>query len=187
VSTLRQECTIHPNTSGVLGSLFTIELLNHIWQFLRIRNLIAYGNTSGKNHIHMQDFVRRVTDDEIRPFFVNPQALQEILWRTRLIISGLVALVALLPYQLRSWDPQDIDIYTMHKSFSKMLNYVVAAGYGIVGERITPNPNYPIGGTIIEVVKLVNNEGRKLDIIISNCATSLTPIFEYYSSHVINC
>ena len=175
-----------PDTAGVLGHWFAIELINWIWQFLPFCDLIAYGNTSGVNRVHVQDFLRRSTNDEIRPFFDHPQALQNMLWQTHSLVSGSVALAALLPPRLRTWDPQDMDIYTTKRSFSKVLTHVLAGGYTIIGER-TANPKYPGNTSIAQVVNLSNRKGRHLDIIVGNTKSALTLIFEYYGSHVVNC
>jgi hypothetical protein len=187
ISTLKQQSIGNANTIGHLGSTLPIEISNRVWQFLPLFDLIAYGNTSGVNRIHIQDFIRRATNDEIRIFFNDPQAFQGVLWQTRSVISGSVALASLFPYQLRKWDPDDMDIYTTRKGFTRILNYVVTAGYKIVGQRTTRNTAYSGGSAIFEVVKLEDVRGRKLDIVVSNCITALAPVFEYYASHVVNC
>ena len=186
ISTMRAGQSSVSDTAGVLGRQFAIELIDRIWQFLPFRDLIAYGNTSGVNRIHVQDFVRRSTDNEIRPFFNDPRALQNMLWQTRSLVSGSVALAALLPFQLRTWDPQDIDIYTTERSFPKVLAHVLTDGYTIMVDTTT-DPKYPGPTSIAHVVTLSSPKGRNLDIVVGRTKSALTLIFEYYGSHVVNC
>ena len=109
-----------------------------------------------------------------------------MLWQTCSLISGSIALAALLPYQLPTWNSQDIGIYTTEQSFPKVLAHVLTDGYTIMVDTTT-NPKYPGPTSIALVVTLSGPKGLNLNIIVSCTKSALTLIFEYYGSHVINC
>ena len=54
-----------------------------------------------------------------------------------------------------------MDIYTTRKGFTRILNYVMTAGYKIVGQQTTRNTAYSGGSAIFEVVKLEDVRGRE--------------------------
>ena len=118
--------------------------------------------------------------------FDDSRALQNMLWQTCSLISGSIALAALLPYQLPTWNPQDIDIYTTEQSFRKVLAHVLTDGYTIMVDTTT-NPKYPGPTSIALVVTLSGPKWLNLDIIVRCTKCALTLIFKYYGSHVINC
>ena len=181
ISAMRRGQSTAPDTVGLLGHWFAIKFVNWTWQFLPFCDLITYGNTSGVNHIHVQDFLHHLTNDEIHPFFDDLQALQNMLWQTHSLVSESVALAALRPPQLHTWDPQDIDIYTTEQSFPKVLTHVLTCGYTIVGDKIA-NLKYPSNTSITQVVKFSNHKGCNLNVIVGNTKSALTLIFEYYGT-----
>ena len=164
---------------------FPLEIIIRICTFLPVDSLVAYGNTSGVNRIIVQDHIRRVVITELSIFVKSPKVLLQNLANTQSIVSGSVALAAVIPFKLRNWRPIDLDIYTIDEHVSKWFDYIVSEGYRpAVGARARRN-NYGHCG-IREVVSFTNSMGIKIDIVITDHTSALTPIFNFYGSHVIN-
>jgi hypothetical protein len=174
-----------PFSNGTLNDNIPVELISHVWKYLPTRDLIAYGNTNGTNRIYVQDFIRRLINDEIRVFVDDPHEMQDLLWRTCSIISGSMALATLIPAYLRGWRPKDMDIYTVDSNIAKWMDYVVRQGYRLEKERVHKPNDYAHAG-IREVMTFVNPPGFKIDIIITDYHSALTPIFKFYGTHVMN-
>lgn len=188
-SVVSQPLNKKPDAVGLLGNFFALEVVHYIFMFLPIRSLWAYGNTSTFNRLCIQEFIRLSINDELRPFCEDPVALQAVIWKTRSIISGSVALAVLMPFHLRKWDPTDMDIYVTSRALKRVIRHLERReGYRVAAERTQPNiPNlYKHTGSIKEVIKLVKDNGRKIDIILSNKESALTPIFCFYGTHVMN-
>jgi hypothetical protein len=163
-----------------------IEVRNRVWEFLPMNDLVCYSRTSGSNRIQVQDFIRRNTNDEIRRFVRDPNALQLLLWENRAIISGSVALAALISFELRDWQPGDMDIYTTPSKVDKFLTQLVGVeGYTIVSRSKTDD-QYITPSGIMEVIKLVNTQGAHTDLILSENKCSFTQTLNFYGSHVSN-
>jgi len=162
------------------------EVRSRVWEFLPINDLICYSQTSGSNRIQMQDFIRRNTNDEVRRFVRDPNTLQHLLWSTRSIISGSVALAALISFELRDWQPRDMDIYTTPSKVNIFLTQLMEVeGYTIVA-RSNTNDNYVTPGGIVEVIKLSNIQGARADLIVSDNKCPFTQTLKFYGSHVSN-
>jgi hypothetical protein len=178
ISTLNHTLPFKPNMAGQLG-LFPIEIVNQLWQFLPLHDLIQYGNTSGVNQLHVQDFVRHITNDKIRAFFDDPRGLQNLLWHTNSIISRSVALACLFPFELCNWCPRDMDIYTTEAALPRVLDYLISKEYRIVSGDSRNASHYASPNSIRLVIKLTNNKGQTIDLIVADLHSSLTVIFEY--------
>lgn len=176
-----------PDGEGIIGNVVPLEVENRICQFMSLEDLLAYGNTSGIHRLQIQDFMRRVTNDEIRPFCRDPRALLDLLWRTSSIISGSVALAALITFELRNWQPEDMDIYTTTKQVKRILEHLKTKERFEVAVRVTKgNSEYDKLGSIKEVIKLVNERGRRLDVIVSSQKCAFTATLRFYGSQVVN-
>jgi hypothetical protein len=177
----------NPNTVGLLGNIFPLEVLYRVWDFLPLTDVIAYGNSSGVTRLQIQDFLRKVCNDEIRRFCNNPQALQNLLWQTKSVISGSVALASIIPIELRDWQPSDMDIYTSPKAVNHIMTHMVEVEGYIVDKRVkSRDADYSGLGSIKEVIKLTNSRGQHVDIINANQKASLTAIGHFYGSQVRN-
>lgn len=175
------------NCFYMLSRDFPIETIERILDFLPLRDIIAYGNTTISNRIQIQEFLRRKTDAEIRRFCVNPQGLRAMLWATRSIISGSVVLAVLVPYELRDWMPADMDIYTTERRVSKVMNFLRdEEGYEVVPGGTGKPATYIVVGGIKEVIKLQRAGGQKIDLIVSITRSALSPVFKFYGTHVMN-
>lgn len=107
--------------------------------------------------------------------------------RTGSVISGSVALAVMTPFQLRDWDPTDLDIYVTVGSADEVLSHLEKVeGYFQVVKGVAVESAYSRLGPIREVVKLVGTGGEKIDLILSNDKSALTPIFRFYGTHVMN-
>jgi hypothetical protein len=184
------QTTSNTRTVDVLAQTFSAELVSRVWEFLPIKALIKYGNLSKANRKQIQAFMQRMTDDEIRPFCRRPQELRAILWTTQSIISGSVALAALQPFQLHDWSPGDMDIYTTTQKTTTIVEFLTQKeGYEKPIHTKTSNDSdshYHAPGTIADIITLSHKRGTYIDLIVSNNESALTPIFNFYGSHVIN-
>ena len=175
------------NQRGVLENRFPGELIGGIWEILPLQDLIAYGNMCRLNRLRIQDVIRQSTDNEIRRFCTDPVGFRAMLWSNKSMVSGSVALAALVPLKLRAWEPYDMDVYVSFRRLDRVLKYLETVdGYKILS-RMAARPNdYPDVGGIREVVKVRNTQGLCVDVIISDQKSIFGPVFRFYGSHVFN-
>jgi hypothetical protein len=186
-SLLLDRLCFSPDTAGLIGGFFPIEIVNRIWGFLSLNNILSYVTTSGLNHLHVQDFLRRSTNDEIRPFCTDPSALQGVLWQSRSVISGSVALACMIPVSLRDWKPKDMDIYTTTSKAGCILAHLInVEAYMILLESAQSDPTYISIGNIHEIIKLISPTGRCVDLIVTNSKSVLSTVLKFYGTHVAN-
>lgn len=161
--------------------------MENIWEFLPFTDLLSYADTSKVNRIYVQLFIVRTTNDEIRPFCVDPVRFRRVLWDTELVISGSVALASMLPATSRDWKPTDMDVYTTEDRAHIVHQYLTTR------EKYRPlyvfdshNPYYNNGGSLKRVVRLVKAKGSKIDLIIVSHKFSITGVCSFYGTHVMN-
>ena len=68
------------NREGQMIQILRHEVWSRMWEFLPIKDLIYYAQTSRTNWILVQDFIRRNTNNEGRCFVKDPNSLQRLLW-----------------------------------------------------------------------------------------------------------
>jgi hypothetical protein len=94
---------------------------------------VHYAHTSGLNQLQVQDFIHRNTNNKVRHFVRDPNVLQHLLWSTQSIISGSVALAALILLELRDGQPANKDIDTTPSKISNFLTHLMGReGYMII-------------------------------------------------------
>jgi hypothetical protein len=171
-----------------LGPVLPNKVHSQVWEFLPLKDLLHYTQTSRPNRLQVQDFIRRNTNDKVRRFVRDPNALQCLLWNTQSIISGSVALAALISFELRNWQPGDMDIYTTPSKVHKFLARLVdREGYRIISRsNIHDSEHYVTDGGIREVIKLTNSQGAHMNLISSDNKCPFTQTLKFYSSHVSN-
>jgi hypothetical protein len=175
------------NKRDLLGNYLAVELVHRIWEFLSMPDLLVYGNTSAATHTQVQDFIRRKTNDEIGRLCQNPEAFRSMLWKNKSIISGSVALAALIPDQLCDWQPSDMDIYTTSEMVKNVVTYLEKVeGYKVESTKETPSSNYAGVGGIKEVLRLTDSNGRWMDVIICDQRAVLSVLFGFYGTQVFN-
>jgi hypothetical protein len=168
-SKISMQLAENPNTVGLLGNIFPLEVLYCVWDFLLLTDIITYGNGSGVTQLQIQDCLRRVCNDEIRRFCNDPQALQNLLWQSQSIISGSVALASIIPLKLCNWQPSNMDIYMSPKAVNHIMTHMVEVEGYIVDKRVkSRNADYTGLGTIKEVIKLMSSHSQHVDIINAN-------------------
>jgi hypothetical protein len=171
----------------VLENRFPEELIRGIWEILPLQDLIAYGNTCRLNRLRVQDVIRQSTDDEIRRFCTDPEGFRAMLWSNKSMVSGSVALAALVPSKLRAWKPHDMDVYTSSGRLNRVLKYLEKVdGYKMLSRMATRPNDYPDVGGVREVVKVGNRRGLCMDVVVSDQNSIFGPVFRFYGSHVFN-
>ena len=171
----------------VLENRFPRELLRKVRDFLPLRDLILYGNTSRRNRLHVQYAIRQTADNEIRRFCANPIAFRAMLWDNKSMVSGSVALAALVPRGLRAWQPTDVDVYTPSKRVNRVLKYLERTeGYKVFSKSFSNLSGYPDVGAVKEIVTLRDEQARHIDVIGSDQRSIFGLVFRFYGSYVFN-
>ena len=176
-----------PNQEDILANRFPGELIRDIWETMPLQDLIAYGNTCRLNWLRIQDVIHQLTDNEIHQFCTDPVGFRAMLWTNKSMVSGSVALAALVLSKLQSWQPYDMDMYTSSRRLNRVLKYLEKVdGYKIVLRTVTrPNDYLDMGG-IREFVKMGNTRGLCMDVIVSDQKSIFGQVFRFYGSHLFN-
>ena len=137
-----------PNQEDILANRFPGELIRDIWETMPLQDLIAYGNTCRLNWLRVQDVICQLTDNEIHGFCTDPVGFHAMLWTNKSMVSGSVALAALVLSKLQSWQPYDMDMYTSSRRLNRVLKYLEKVdGYKIVLRTVArPNNYLDMGG-----------------------------------------
>ncbi|KAI6011234.1 hypothetical protein BKA83DRAFT_4132226 [Pisolithus microcarpus] len=100
------------------------------------------------------------------------------------VISGSTALHVLLPECGTLWTPTDLDIYVLHREAERLLDHLTDQGYAIIAEL----PVKKVGYTYSHVSRLVvlTNGKNSVDVVVSKTSTTLSPIFQFHSTAVMN-
>jgi hypothetical protein len=176
-----------PNQEDILANRFPGELIRDIWETMPLQDLIAYGNTCRLNWLRVQDVICQLTDNEIHRFCTDPVGFHAMLWTNKSMVSGSVALAALVLSKLQSWQPYDMDMYTSSRRLNRVLKYLEKVdGYKIVLRTVARPNNYLDVGGIREVMKVGNTRGLCMDVIISDQKLIFGLVFRFYGSHGFN-
>ena len=175
------------DTGGVLGHYFAVELVERVWEFLPMPDLLAYGNTSALNRMQAQDFIWRRTNTEVGRFCRNPNVFRSMLWKHKAVISGSVALASLISPQLRGWQPCDMDVYTTSEHANDVVTFFEKKeGYMASSQTDTPSGNYSGIGGIKAVITLTNASSFQVDVIACDQKALFSVIFGFYGTHLFN-
>ncbi|KIK18502.1 hypothetical protein PISMIDRAFT_50173, partial [Pisolithus microcarpus 441] len=100
------------------------------------------------------------------------------------VISGSTALHVLLPECGTLWTPTDLDIYVLHREAERLLDHLTDQGYAVIAEL----PVKKVGYTYSHVSRLVvlTNGKNSVDVVVSKTSTTLSPIFQFHSTAVMN-
>lgn len=132
----------------------------------------------------------------VRPFFYEPAAQAHThidFWRTLHrnggVVSGSVALAVALrtPFRKENWVPTDMDVYVPFSSYGHVLTFFLHTMTGYHASAAHSSGWYRKLSSIMIVTSFVNPKlDRRVDLIASKDENSLTPIFGFYGTHVMN-
>lgn len=121
----------------------------------------------------------------LAPYVDDPFAFRELLDATESSLSG--SYVARFVEGLTDWAERDLDIYVDPTALERVRQFLEGLGY----VRAEPAQQHRIydhgGGSIREVIKM-KKEGlpRSIDIIVSRSKLSISPIADFWGTHVMN-
>ncbi|KIN99284.1 hypothetical protein M404DRAFT_1004775, partial [Pisolithus tinctorius Marx 270] len=100
------------------------------------------------------------------------------------VVSGSCVLHLLLPVNNTAWYPSDLNIYVSCHFMTCITVLLEHEGYRIVCQHFT-NANPYISSLIHSVISF-SNMHRSIDVVVSNTAAAISPIFEFHSTTVMN-
>ncbi|KIO06108.1 hypothetical protein M404DRAFT_52324, partial [Pisolithus tinctorius Marx 270] len=100
------------------------------------------------------------------------------------VVSGSAALCMVLPANACDWPQLDLDIYVPHHSYTQLYNLLYKHDYNIIRNGKHNVENYS-PSTIFTITTFGNGQSL-IDIIVSKTTSALSPIFQFYSTAVMN-
>ncbi|KAI5997055.1 hypothetical protein EDD15DRAFT_2163016 [Pisolithus albus] len=119
-----------------------------------------------------------------KPFFDRADDAYDLLLTFHAIISGSCALRLLLPQSDIFWTPHDLDIYICEKEAQPLLLTLLAHGYTFTSPSFTANA--PYSSSHVHSVYVLHRNSSKIDVIISNSISAVSPIFQFHSTILMN-
>lgn len=148
---------------------------------------------------YVQQYILRRVNSMLGAWVDDPWLLRSMMRLTRSVVSGS----SILSFVVGGcWEPEDLDIWTPQGHHDQMVNYLVQAeGYNITHHfafidnvpASDPGQYYP-GHAVKRVTKLHRSQqgstpiskAVKVDVIESVSEFSISPIFDFHSSVVMN-
>ncbi|KAI5981220.1 hypothetical protein EDD15DRAFT_2336219 [Pisolithus albus] len=119
-----------------------------------------------------------------RPFFEKAENLYDLLAANHAVISGSCALRLLLPENDVCWMPDDLDIYVCESKVQDLLRTLMASKYKLTSR--TAANDAPYTSSHIQSVCTLHHNSSRIDVIVSNSSTAISPIFQFHSTVLMN-
>jgi len=182
---------------GIINSVFPIELVGKVWDYLTLTDLLRYSKTSKCNYNDVHNAIRDSVHQVLGQFCLDPARFLAELRKEHAIVSGSVALYAMLGVTFgggndneQDWKLNDIDVYVpildICKAGAPFVTYMAyMEGYHHVGRRVRAEEGYILFPEVKDIISLQKGTIR-MDVILSGSRSSLKPILRYHSTPVMN-
>ncbi|KAI6156922.1 hypothetical protein BKA82DRAFT_4050995, partial [Pisolithus tinctorius] len=161
-----------------------LEIQRHILGYCNISDITMLAQTCTLLNLIACDYVHHHLHFMTFSFFDKPDMLSMILRSCDAVVSSSCALHLLLPANDTAWYPSDLDIYVSCHFMTCITVLLEREGYWIVHQHFV-NPNPYISSSIHSVI-LFSNMHCSIDVVVSNTAAAISPIFEFHSTTVMN-
>jgi hypothetical protein len=119
-------------------------------------------------------------------FFPDPASLLRSLDQNNGIISGSVALYAIITQTQPEWTPMDVDIYVTDFHASKLIEHILSVQHYVFQSEATPTRNKYTELDDVKKVMTFGNGAHNIDIIISDNSCVEGHVFRFHSTPVMN-
>ncbi|KAI5981975.1 hypothetical protein EDD15DRAFT_2134073, partial [Pisolithus albus] len=140
--------------------------------------------TSVENAQLVQSYLQHRVRKVGARYFANGKVLQDLLHTCDAVVSGSTVLHILLPESGTAWTPVDLDIYVPQRTCMMMLRRLKVEGYSVVKEKVETTMGYPY--LAVSRVIIVGNGQTTINVVVSRSATSISPIFQFHTTAVMN-
>ncbi|KAI5988181.1 hypothetical protein EDD15DRAFT_2141379, partial [Pisolithus albus] len=155
-----------------------------IFAFLNLYDIYCFANTSTRLSTIAYAYISHRRHLLTKPFFDNTDDAYHLLLTHHAIISGSCALRLLLPQRDVLWTPHDLDIYVCQEEARPLLLDLLAHGYTFTSPIFTTTP--PYSSSHVHSVYVLHRNSSKIDVIVSNSMTAISPIFQFHSTILMN-
>ncbi|KAI6138415.1 hypothetical protein BKA82DRAFT_20675 [Pisolithus tinctorius] len=161
-----------------------LEIKRHILGYCNISDIAMLAQACMHLNLIARDYVQHRLCLMTFSFFDNVDTLSTILRSCDAVVSGSCALHLLLPANDTAWFPSNLDIYVSCRFMTCITVLLEREGYQIVRHHFTEASPY-VSSSIHSVISF-SNKHRLIDVVISNTAAAVSPIFEFHSTTVMN-
>ncbi|KAG6371570.1 hypothetical protein JVT61DRAFT_9277 [Boletus reticuloceps] len=144
---------------------------------------MLYGGTSSVNYKLMHEATCCRLVRSVQPFGLDPNDFAQILHTHRAVVSGSFALFVF--DRSGGWTPEDMDVYVPRGRMGQVINLLRALGYIPIRAVSKANSYHPYDQPIRRVTTLTNGV-RSIDVVESSTRSSLSPIFQFHTTAVMN-
>lgn len=189
---------LHPPCDrGTINKKLPVELIAKIWSMLAITDLLMYGSTSRWIYDTVHNAIRDTVHCVIGQYFSDTSSFLTVLGEEHAVVSGSAVLQMMLSVSFErriggdlGWKVGDMDIYVPLPDGSddspRLMRYIIdKEGYKVVKKekkRIGPYLPYAEIKDTVTLAKGANT----IDLIISATRFSISPIFRFHSTVVMN-
>ncbi|KAG0691708.1 hypothetical protein DFH29DRAFT_819127 [Suillus ampliporus] len=159
------------------------DVVENVLKFLDLLDLESFAQTSVLHESWVVKYVHHRRSVLFALFLIHIPEFIALLDRTQSVVSGLAAL-SLIQSEEEATAIQDIDVYTTEPYQSETLQFLKEVeGY----ETISNFCWLPIywDSAVVNLVRLCKGD-RRMDVIITNYDSSITPLFQFHSTPVMN-
>jgi hypothetical protein len=171
-----------PGLNGNFDDLCA-ELQRMILEELTLPDLICFADTRRENAVSVSEYMDGQHKMLLQTFVEDIRGFNELLDATGTVISGSSAL-HLFQAKVNALKLGDMDLYVTHEFEEEVINYLKTTEKYKVEHKSERKEEYD-SAAIKKIFKL-EREGKKMDVIITDWASSIIPILQFHSTVVMN-
>jgi hypothetical protein len=159
------------------------EIENMILDILPLPDLASFFKTRVQNKLGITDYVANRRNNIFKKFVADIPVFTQLLKFTGSVVLGSNGLNLIMP-KSQEFAVHDIDIYATEKYEHVMVEYLKCEEGYTVTHKMCRKTEYD-SGAIAKVYKLENEE-KRMDIIVTHWNCAIAPILQFHSTIVMN-
>ncbi|KAG1797591.1 hypothetical protein EV424DRAFT_1546566 [Suillus variegatus] len=161
------------------------ELRDNILDSLNITDLSLFASASPIFHVNVDEYLYRRRLITFARYMNDVKRFIGLLQSSSSVVSGSSALNIIQARQ-GAVEINDLDVYTTLPNFEELVHFFKhSEGYKIMGNFHRPPPGRYNNTGIAKLLRLQKDE-RKVDIIVTNLASAVAPIFQFHNTAIMN-
>ncbi|KAG1734241.1 uncharacterized protein EDB91DRAFT_1084144 [Suillus paluster] len=161
------------------------EITENILDSLDLVELSSLATMTSTLHTNIDEYIQRCRRIIFARFISNIQEFVGLLQGTGAVVSGSCAL-NLVQARQGAVAINDLDIYTTLQNFKDFVQFFTETEHYTVIRNINHPPPGPYNSSGMAKLFRLQNNGRNVDIIVTNLSSAISPIFQFHSTIVMN-
>ncbi|KAG1859901.1 hypothetical protein C8R48DRAFT_774615 [Suillus tomentosus] len=161
------------------------ELRENIFDSFDLAELSSLATVTPTLHTDVDEYIQRRKRIIFARFMSHIDAFVGLLQGTGAVVSGSCAL-NLVQAREGAVAINDLDVYTTIQNFDEFVRFFTETEHYTMKRNFHRPPPGPYNTTGIAKLFRLENNGRNVDIIVTNLSSAISPIFQFHSTVVMN-